>query len=468
MKKLWILLCFCNTIINAQNPDSVGVLTYDDFLRYVSQNHPIAQQIRLQQQRAEQQLQFAKGNFDPQLGGQWDYKSFDGKNYYSVLNTYLKIPTWIGVGVDIGYAHNTGQYLNPENKLPKEGQAYMGLNIPLLQGLITDERRTAVQQARVLQNQTEAEIRAALNDLLYDAALAYWDWALVYSESRTLQRYVAQAQTRFEAVRTAYQAGDRPAIDTLEAFLRVQDRQLGYSDARLRLRKAAIYLSNFLWDSNQTPQLLPFNAAPEDWQQGDLTAIDSLKIDNWLSDLPQSHPLLLGYQYQMRQLELEQKLKQNKILPKLEFKYNFLSNTHVDFWTGNAFVENYKFGAKLSMPILLRQERAGLKMTLLKQQETLFKQNYKAVEIANKIRAYSTEVNALVDINQQAQSMFGNYLQLLSAEQEKFMLGESSVFLINAREDKVIEAQLKLLQTRIKYLRAQTSLQWALGGQNNK
>lgn len=456
-------LCIILTsTISAQKSDSSAILTYSNFLQWVNEYHPIAQQIRLLRDRADRQLQFAKGNFDPQLGGQWDYKAFDGKNYYTLLHSYLKVPTWIGVGVEAGYAHAAGYNLNPENKLPESGQAYLGVNVPLLQGLITDERRTAVQQARVLQDQSEADIRAQLNDLLYESALAYWDWALAFNEQQILSQYRSQARVRFEAIREAYRAGDRPAVDTLEAFLRIQDRNLGWREAFLRLQKAQLGLSNFLWDAEQNPLLVTNESMPEMPQQWALQAIDSTQLEQWLDQAAQAHPALMGYDFQLKQLELEERLKRNKILPKLEFKYNFLANEHVDFVTGNAFVENYKLGVKLSMPILLRQERAGLQLTLIKQKETTFKRSQKAVEIGNKIRAAYIEVNALVELLDQAESMLANYQELLAVEQEKFSLGESSVFLLNAREDKVIEAQLKLLYVRLKYLRAQTTLQWAL------
>jgi len=51
-----------------------------------------------------------------------------------------------------------------------------------------------------------------------------------------------------------------------------------------------------------------------------------------------------------------------------------------------------------------------------------------------------------------------NYGELLSAEERKFSFGESSVFLINSRENKLIDAQLKQISAVGKLLKAKSKL----------
>jgi hypothetical protein len=45
-----------------------------------------------------------------------------------------------------------------------------GLSLPLLKNLLTDRRRTAVEQARIIVRQSEAARLNELNNLLFDAA----------------------------------------------------------------------------------------------------------------------------------------------------------------------------------------------------------------------------------------------------------------------------------------------------------
>ena len=56
-----------------------------------------------------------------------------------------------------------------------------------------------------------------------------------------------------------------------------------------------------------------------------------------------------------------------------------------------------------------------------------------------------------------------NYQALLDAEIEKFNLGESSIFLLNSREQKLIDTQLKLTALRGKFFKSRIGLEWAAG-----
>ena len=61
------------------------------------------------------------------------------------------------------------------------------------------------------------------------------------------------------------------------------------------------------------------------------------------------------------------------------------------------------------------------------------------------------------------QSMFSNYTSLLRQEELKFKNGESSLFVVNGRENKVIETAQKLVELRIKYQKSYYAVQWAGG-----
>ncbi len=53
----------------------------------------------------------------------------------------------------------------------------MGIKIPLLQGLLVNERMAALKQAKILQELADAEMQKELNKLYQKATIAYWDWS---------------------------------------------------------------------------------------------------------------------------------------------------------------------------------------------------------------------------------------------------------------------------------------------------
>ena len=57
-----------------------------------------------------------------------------------------------------------------------------------------------------------------------------------------------------------------------------------------------------------------------------------------------------------------------------------------------------------------------------------------------------------------------NAERLLQGEQIRFESGESSVFLLNAREAALVGARLKLAELQAKYAQTQATLRWAAGG----
>ncbi len=158
----------------------------------------------------------------------------------------MKVPTWIGVEVEAGYNYTNGYYLNPENTLPKVGQAYLGIKVPLLKGLWTDERRMAIRKAKVLQQASAVEIQAALNDLLYDAAKSYWDWTKAYNILLMVEQSLEVAKQQLSMVKDAYAQGDKPAIDTLKSFMQVQEREILWRSAQLDAQNSARIVSIYL------------------------------------------------------------------------------------------------------------------------------------------------------------------------------------------------------------------------------
>ena len=85
------------------------------------------------------------------------------------------------------------------------------------------------------------------------------------------------------------------------------------------------------------------------------------------------------------------------------------------------------------------------------------------LEIQNKVREM---YNHLTITNNQitvSTSTVRNYLGLLQGERQKFNAGESSVFLINSRENNYINSRLKLIDFMTKYKIYDSGIYWSLG-----
>lgn len=438
-------------------------LTYEAYIEQVLTRHPLAQQVRLAEKRAAMQEMFAKGNMDPELNSAWAYKQFDGKNYYNIFDAYMRIPTILGIDVLTGYQYADGYFLNDIDKLPDAGQAFVGFSLPVGQGLWNNERITAIRQAKVLKNAAQAEIRSTINNLLFESAKHYWDWALAYNSSLVWEQALNLAKEQFGIIKNTYLQGDLPAIDTLKSYILIQDFEIQLNDALLHLRKARWQAENYLWINDTLAVVLNDEVVPIVLDSVLIEIPEQTELQKWLDNVS-LHPDLQLYDYQLQALELEERFKNTKLLPKAEIKYNLMATNHVAFFHGTgvgAFTEQYKLGFRLQYPILIRKERADLALNKIKQQETTFKMRFKNQEISSKLRIYYNSIITYAEQTNRLSSMIENYASLINAERLKFIQGESDLLIVNTREVQYTEAQLKRYKTIVKYLESKTAWTWA-------
>ena len=97
----------------------------------------------------------------------------------------------------------------------------------------------------------------------------------------------------------------------------------------------------------------------------------------------------------------------------------------------------------------MRKERSALKLASLKLQDATIEQERVYIELKNKLAALNTASESLSRQRILADSMVIDYTTLFKGEQQKFEAGESSLFLVNSRESKLIEAKLKAIDTEV-------------------
>lgn len=460
-KILWIfILLQVGQVLKAQ--DSAKVFEYSAYLNHVKLFHPMAKQAQLQLEKGEANLLKSRGGFDPKLGSDLEQKYFKGSQYYSLFNSGLKIPTWYGLEFGAGFEQNTGVNLNPENNTPQSGLLYAGVSISIGKGLLIDERRFALKQAKIFNAAAKSEQMSMLNDLLNQAGKAYWDWYLAYNQTLVFKEAYGVAIQRFEAVKQGAMLGDRPYVDTLEAGIQLQERRMSLGQANLEFKNKSLMLSVFLWFENETPLELESNTVPMQVLSYTSNAEALKGLSNQIDSLVLTHPEMQLYRYKLDGLGLEKKLKQEQVKPTLNLKYNPLLSGN-NGQTFNYSTNNYTWGVGISMPVFLRKERGDLKLMEIKIQETELASIQKNLELNNKAQANINECYLSADQLLLYTETVKQYAQLLEAERQIFSGGESSLFMINAREIGYLNAQIKWIELQVKNQKAILSAYHSLG-----
>ena len=446
--RIYLLLFFLISFSAKAQNELDEVLRFDEFLAYVKKYHPVVKQANLIINESEAQLMSARGGFDPKIEVDYDRKKFKNTEYYDKLNAAFKIPTWYGIELKANFEENQGDFLNPEASLPEDGLYSAGISFSVAQGFLINKRMADIKQAKLFINQAKADRDIEVNSILYQASLAYFNWLQAYNESLVFQDFLKNATTRFKAVKQNVNLGESAAIDSVEARITVYDRSLNYEKTKVNLMKSRLELSNFLW-LNGVPVELQETMIPDlntEALINQTLSISEFNINNFNIE---THPKLQSLNYKYESLNIERRLKSNMLLPRIDLQYNFLSETPEVVRSFNT--TSYKTGVTMSFPLFLRKERGQLKLSKLKMEDTNLEISSVKINVGNKIKALQSELESFIIQNDMTSKMVIDYELMLKAEERKFNIGESSLFLVNSRESKLIDVKLKAIELQNKY-----------------
>ncbi len=452
MKKFFISLMLLPFLSAAQ--DTPQVLRLNDYYQLVSQYHPVAKQAVLIRARGEASVSEARGAFDPKLVSDYDAKQFEDKNYFDIWDSYVEVPTLLNVDLKAGYERNSGIFLNPERNVPNDGLYYAGVSVPVGEGLFVNERAIGLKKGKLTQEELAVESELVLNNLFLDANYAYWNWYEASEKLTIVRSNLDLVRIRFEGIRQGVLNGENAAIDSVETLIQVQQWTNYYQKAIVDFENSKLLMENFLWEEEVDLS----SVRPANGLESQITSLQ------FYSDFANtSHPDLRRLSIQGAKLDLDKRLNAEQIKPTINLNYNLLLSENNNLESTSFLSNNYKAGIDFSFPLLVRKERAKLKMTKLKRQENDLKINQKRRVVNNKVnQAYNKTIQVREMINQQ-QQMIENYQLMLDGERIKFDNGESSIFLINSRENKKLDAELKLIDLISEYGRTIGSLKWSSG-----
>ncbi|HYH16393.1 MAG TPA: TolC family protein, partial [Flavisolibacter sp.] len=350
MKQFIISITLLMSVLLASAQQTLSI---EEFINLVRRFHPVAKQAALGVEISKAEVTSARGAFDPTFENSISRKEFDGLLYYDHQITEVKVPTWFGIDVVAGLESLTGQRTSTPDT--KGNSSYVGFSVPIAKGLSIDARRATLQQAKIFQQLSVQEQRAIINDLMYDAAKAYWNWWQQYQVQGIFQQAIKNAEQRFRLVKTAFQIGERPAIDTVEALAQLQSIQIRASEIQLNVSNAQLDVNVFLWQENGEAYTLPPSVVPQATMP---PLMEAMQMERLLQQV-QSHPELQQYGFKLKALQVEKRLKFQSLLPSVYVKYNQLNKSHdlqksfTTPWLDN----NYRYGVAVSIPLRFSEGR---------------------------------------------------------------------------------------------------------------
>ncbi len=422
----------------------------------VRRAHPLQEVAKLNSDIGSAYLLNKKGAFDPYFVLNTREKNFGGKQYYQGTESKLTIPTLSPISAEIGFDEWQGSFTNPELNTGTSGQQYVGLNISVLKGLITDQRRTELRKARLFNEQSQFEQKFMLNQTASEIWADYIEWYISYKEMESLRMGVSLTTQRQLALRELFFSGGCNGMDTLENSIQLNLFKARLKQEELNLLKSRLTMSKHLWNldnSTKNSRYVPLELGDSTLPNSvglnflDSAFANSLKMSDLLSNVPYLNIL----ESKVNQKELEVKLKQQDLLPKLDFKFQTLSS---GLGSTNFDLNNQRFGVSFSTPLFLRKELGNWKLAKFDFKQMELEYQFKQNETQLKIKSLKYQVQNNRELLKQYNAIAQGYRELYEMEKEKFFNGDGSVFLINTRELRFLDAQIKSIEQEKKYLKS--------------
>ncbi len=226
------------------------------------------------------------------------------------------------------------------------------------------------------------------------------------------------------------------------------------AQAELNVRNTALRLSNHLWDQALRPLELDPATRP---MERDLESPDGApSMDSLVLRAEESHPLLLQAQARIDQLEVDRRLRAEMLRPQLDLKYMVLGDAQRFSGEGGAWIDggDQQWGVGFRMPLLLRRERGELSLARLRVTDAELAQERDRTVIANRVAERANETGTLRQQTDLGALTVRNYGILLDGENRRLEVGESSLFLVNAREVALLESRIKQVELESKLRKA--------------
>jgi outer membrane protein TolC len=451
--KYFILLSFliCFWEIKSQT-----ILTYEEYINNVRKHHPIAQQANIIVSNANANLLRSKSAFDPQISGNYEAKKLKAITYFNNNDLGVKMNTRSPISVSVGYDDNSGGRLNPD--VTSGTISYLGASLPLLKGLLIDERRADLKQANLIVGLSEVERKLAYNNLILDASIAYVEWLTLFNELQIVNQYINNVEQRVRLTAITFENGDKSLADTIEIFTQLQSFRLQRSTLLQEYINAQLQLSFYLWNGNGDGYLIDDGYIP------DITFLDQIGL-NFSRDININSPWIEVYDYKNKTLDVDNKLAKQGLLPSLQLETKLYGTGNSLPLAGNKSSpgDNYALGIQFKYPLATREVKSKIKLIENKKQELDLIREQKIWDLTIK---YNSNVNDFTQLDLQRvenKSMIDNLQKLLDLEILRFNQGESSIFIINSRENKLFDTQIKQNELQKKVMKTLFKLKWLNG-----
>jgi len=456
------LVCFCASV-------EANTLTLQEVETSVDKHFPRIQAAKLEIQKAQAEYLSAKGGFDPTFRSRVLASPLGP--YQNVYNTNeIEVPvTDTGTDIFAGYRLGRGRFaFYDQGKLTYPyGELNAGIKFPLLRDNKIDERRARIRHGEINISIKNEDLILERLETTRSASLAYWDWVSEGEKLKIQRKMLNLAIKRKSFIEQRYRAGDGPHIDIVENDQAIARRETHVENQLRLFQRASFFLSLYYRDERGNPltpnqQMLP-SAFTVSGDHEKIKPIGKKKIFN----LAQHHPMMRRIGEQRENIFVDLSLARNEKKPVLNNRVFVAQDFGPSEFGANGIAPLNKFSIYYELnfeyPIFQRLARGMIKQAerSLDQLDAEQKLHFDQIKIG-----INDAINQLM-IAKNVVNVSAREVRLAKkvekAEVVRFDHGDSTLFLVNQREELTADAKMREVESVANYYKAKALLLYAMG-----
>lgn len=450
MRYWFCLACFALVPLLADGPQKI--LSLSTVYANLEKTFPVILLSMREIRKAEFEILSAQGAFDLALKG----SATNNTGYYNSnrMETNLEKPTSIwGTSFFAGYRVSSGDFPDyyGERRTNSAGEVRFGGRIPLWRDRSVDQGRLDLKQSELNRGIAENILTEQRLSVFRDAAVSYFNWVAAGQRRKIVQDLLTLAETRNEQIKKRVKLGDLPAIEQKENERAILARREQVTAAERLLQKSALYLSLYYRTAEGKMISPPVEELPPAFDPE--LPINQRNFEKDRGHALENRPELKRI---LNEIEMEKNalaFHENQRGPQLDLilrgSRDIQSGTNFkrDPWEGD-------FSLVFNIPLQTRKQDGKIggteqKIEILKT-KLAYQKDKISIEAGDALIALENALKRLQIIREErvvAES-------LAKAEKTRFDLGDSTLLIVNLREQNAAEVALRLIAAEADYWNA--------------
>ena len=328
------------------------------------------------------------------------------------------------------------------------GSPNIGFKLPLLKNRAIDQRRRALQNAKLDVELVDPVIQRQYLDFVRAATAAYLNWIKTGKVLEVAERMLSLAEDRRLAIETRIEQGLEAKSVLLENDQWVLSRKIATIDARRDFEAASIALSLFYRNDEDEPLRPLRNQLPDTWPQIS-KAPEDLIAPAW-KHASGHRPELRIYELELQKLGVDKEYYRNQLLPSLDAYASASQNLGDSLYKDTGEVE-LKLGIEFRVPLQRNAAKGAASANQAKIEQMQKKAAFAMEKVFAEIEKGFVSLTASGEKLELSRDNRRMAETLREIEADRFRLGATNLLSLQIREQTAIKAEQSLLSAQYAY-----------------